>query len=113
ILNPFYFFEVYSLSTWLATGYIEYSMAIILLTILSVLATVYLLRMQSIKLHNMVESHNNVMVSVLQRNGVVKEIESKYLVPGDVIILSERKFYLPCDALLISGGCVINEGMLT
>ncbi|KAG8581507.1 hypothetical protein GDO81_007695 [Engystomops pustulosus] len=61
----------------------------------------------------MVESHNNVMVSVLQRNGAVKEIESKYLVPGDVIILSERKFYLPCDALLISGGCVINEGMLT
>ncbi|XP_075124652.1 putative cation-transporting ATPase 13A4 isoform X2 [Leptodactylus fuscus] len=113
ILNPFYCFEVYSLSTWLATGYIEYSMAILLLTILSVLATIYLLRMQSVKLHRMVESHNNVMVSVLQRNGVVKETESKFLVPGDVIILSEKKFYLPCDALLISGGCVINEGMLT
>ncbi|XP_066458073.1 probable cation-transporting ATPase 13A5 [Eleutherodactylus coqui] len=88
-------------------------MAILLLTILSVLATVYLLRMQSVKLHHMVESHNNVLVSVLQRNGVVEEIESKYLVPGDVMILSEKKFYLPCDALLLSGGCVINEGMLT
>ncbi|XP_044145829.1 probable cation-transporting ATPase 13A5 isoform X3 [Bufo gargarizans] len=113
ILNPIYCFEVYSLSTWLAMGYIEYSIAILLLTILSVLATIYLLRKQSVKLRHMVESHNNVMVSVLQKNGVVKEVESKYLVPGDVLIISEKKFYLPCDALLLTGGCVTNEGMLT
>ncbi|KAM4043771.1 putative cation-transporting ATPase 13A4 [Anomaloglossus baeobatrachus] len=113
ILNPFYCFEMYSLTTWLATGYIEYSMAILLLSIFSILATIYMLRMQSVKLHHMVESHNNVMVSVLQRNGEIKEIESKNLVPGDVIIISEKRFFLPCDALLITGGCVINEGMLT
>ncbi|XP_072266260.1 probable cation-transporting ATPase 13A4 [Pyxicephalus adspersus] len=113
ILNPFYCFEVYSLSVWLATGYIEYSLAIFFMSILSVLATIYLLRMQSVKLHHMVESHNNVMVSVLQRNGVVKEVQSKSLVPGDVIILSEKSFFLPCDAILISGGCILNEGMLT
>ncbi|XP_068137274.1 probable cation-transporting ATPase 13A5 [Hyperolius riggenbachi] len=113
ILNPFYFFEVYSISVWLATGYIEYSMAILMMTVLSVLATIYLLRMQSVKLHHMVESHNNVRVTVLQRKGEVEEIQSKYLVPGDVIILSEKKIYLPCDAILLSGGCVINESMLT
>ncbi|XP_069583244.1 probable cation-transporting ATPase 13A5 [Ranitomeya imitator] len=113
ILNPFYCFEIYSLSTWFATGYIEYSMAILLLTIFSVLATIYMLRMQSVKLHRMVESHNNVMVSMLQKNGEVKEIESKNLVPGDVIIILEKRFFLPCDALLITGGCVVNEGMLT
>ncbi|XP_077343612.1 putative cation-transporting ATPase 13A5 [Lithobates pipiens] len=120
ILNPFYFFEVYSLSTWLATGYIEYSLAILIMTILSILATIYLLRMQSVKLHHMVESHNNVLVSVLQRNKTpkgqktgVEEVQSKYLVPGDVIVLSEKKFFLPCDAMLITGGCVVNEGMLT
>ncbi|XP_075056987.1 putative cation-transporting ATPase 13A4 [Mixophyes fleayi] len=113
ILNPFYCFEVYSLSTWLATGYIEYAMVILILTILSALLTIYLLRMQSVKLHRMVEDHNNVMVSVLHKNGVIKEIKSKYLVPGDVIILPEKKCNLPCDAILISGGCVVNESMLT
>ncbi|KAM5163824.1 putative cation-transporting ATPase 13A5 [Mantella aurantiaca] len=113
ILNPFYCFEVYSVCTWLATGYIEYSMAILIMTILSVLATIYLLRMQSIKLHRMVESHNNVMLSILKRNGGIEEVQSKCLVPGDVIILSEKKFCLPCDAILISGTCVVNEGMLT
>ncbi|XP_040205475.1 probable cation-transporting ATPase 13A4 [Rana temporaria] len=113
ILNPFYCFEVYSLTTWLASGYFDYSMAILTMTIVSILATIYMLRMQSVKLHHMVESHNNVLVSVLQRNGGVEEVQSKYLVPGDVIVLSEKKFFLPCDAILISGGCVVNEGMLT
>ncbi|XP_040205474.1 probable cation-transporting ATPase 13A5 isoform X2 [Rana temporaria] len=113
ILNPFYFFEVYSLSVWLAIGYLEYSLAILIMTILSILATIYMLRMQSVKLHRMVESHNNVLVSVLQRNGGVEEVQSKYLVPGDVIVLPEKKFFLSCDAMLISGGCVVNEGMLT
>ncbi|XP_044148500.1 probable cation-transporting ATPase 13A5 [Bufo gargarizans] len=113
ILNPLYCFEVYSICIWFAMGYVEYSIAILLLTILTVLATIYLLRKHSVKLHNMVESHNNIVVSVLQKNGVVKEVESKYLVPGDVLIISEKKFYLPCDALLISGGCITNECMLT
>ncbi|CAH2247932.1 probable cation-transporting ATPase 13A4 [Pelobates cultripes] len=113
ILNPIYLFEMYTLCTWLATGYIEYSMAIIIMTILSILATIYLLRMQSVKLHRMVESHNNVMVTVLQKNGVIDKMESRHLVPGDVLILTGNKFYLPCDAILISGGCIVNEGMLT
>ncbi|XP_073482482.1 probable cation-transporting ATPase 13A5 isoform X2 [Aquarana catesbeiana] len=113
VLNPFYCFEVYSLTTWLSSGYLDYSMAILTMTILSILATIYMLRMQSVKLHHMVESHNNVLVSVLQKNGGVEEVQSKYLVPGDVIVLSEKKFFLPCDAMLISGGCVVNEGMLT
>ncbi|XP_004914469.2 probable cation-transporting ATPase 13A4 isoform X2 [Xenopus tropicalis] len=113
ILNPVYCFEAYALILWLSAGYIEYSMAILILTILSIIATVTLLRMQSVKLHKMVEFHNNVMVTVLRKTGDIEEVQSQNLVPGDVIILPEKKMYLPCDAILISGGCVINEGMLT
>ncbi|XP_044147643.1 probable cation-transporting ATPase 13A5 isoform X1 [Bufo gargarizans] len=113
VLNPIYGFSVYSISIWLANGYFEFSIIILLLSIISLFSTTYLLRKHSVKLHNMVASHNNIVVSVLQRNGVVKEVESKYLVPGDVLIISEKKFYLPCDALLISGGCITNECMLT
>ncbi|XP_075427186.1 putative cation-transporting ATPase 13A4 isoform X2 [Ascaphus truei] len=113
VLNPLYFFNAYTLGTWFATGYIEYSMAIIILTLLSIGATIYNLRMQSMKLRNMVESHNNVIVTVLQKDGAIKEMESQYLVPGDVIILTGKKLYLPCDAILISGVCVLNESMLT
>ncbi|XP_018121167.1 probable cation-transporting ATPase 13A5 isoform X2 [Xenopus laevis] len=113
IFNPVYCFEVYALILWLSSGYIEYSMAILILTVLSIIATVTLLRMQSVKLHKMVEFHNYIMVSVLRKSGDIEEVQSQHLVPGDVIILPEKKMYLPCDAILISGGCVINEGMLT
>ena len=34
------------------------------------------------------------------------------MVPGDVLILP-GKLSLPCDAVLIDGSCVVNEGMLT
>lgn len=42
-----------------------------------------------------------------------QELESRHLVPGDTLVLEGGKTVLPCDALLISGQCVVNEGMLT
>lgn len=36
----------------------------------------------------------------------------RLLVPGDILILP-GKISLPCDAVLIDGSCVVNEGMLT
>lgn len=35
------------------------------------------------------------------------------MVPGDILLLDEKKHSLPCDAILIDGGCVVDEGMLT
>ncbi|XP_073434741.1 probable cation-transporting ATPase 13A4 isoform X2 [Dendrobates tinctorius] len=113
ILNPFYVFQTYSLSIWIATGYYEYSFAILGMTILCILATVYNLRKQSVKLHRMSASYNSILVSVLHKNGELKEVQSQSLVPGDVIVLEGNKLFLPCDAILISGGCTVNEAMLT
>lgn len=42
----------------------------------------------------------------------LEELESRLLVPGDILILP-GKLSLPCDAVLIDGSCVVNEGMLT
>ncbi|KAM5163814.1 putative cation-transporting ATPase 13A4 isoform 2-T2 [Mantella aurantiaca] len=112
VLNPFYAFQAISLSLWFATGYIEYSAVLVAITLLSIAATVYTLRKQSVKLHKMVASHNNTMITVLRKNGV-EEIESQNLVPGDVMILTGQKCYLPCDSVLLTGTCVVNEGMLT
>ncbi|KAM8953100.1 putative cation-transporting ATPase 13A5 [Pelodytes ibericus] len=113
IFNPFYVFQSYSMSIWLASYYFEYTSVILCMTAMSVIATVYNLRVQSVKLHKMAASYNSIMVTVLQNNGELKEVESQSLVPGDVIILAKSKFFLPCDAILISGGCTVNEGMLT
>ncbi|KAG9493960.1 hypothetical protein GDO78_001695 [Eleutherodactylus coqui] len=74
--------------------------------------SVYTLRQQSIKLHRLVESHNNIKVSVYGKQKGIFHEESRHLAPGDVIVV-ERNSLLPCDALLISGACIVNESMLT
>ncbi|XP_075719779.1 putative cation-transporting ATPase 13A4 [Rhinoderma darwinii] len=113
VLNPFYIFQAFSLSLWFATGYTEYAAVLVGITLLSIAATIYNLRMQSVKLHKMVSSNNSMKVTILGKNGDIQELESQYLVPGDVMILTGKKFYLPCDFILITGSCVVNEGMLT
>lgn len=47
ILNPFYVFQAFTLTLWLSQGYIEYSVAIIVLSVISVGLTVYDLRQVS------------------------------------------------------------------
>ncbi|XP_063772478.1 probable cation-transporting ATPase 13A4 [Pseudophryne corroboree] len=113
VLNPYYLFQVASLSLWMAEGYIEYSIVIIVITILSIILTVYDLRQQSVKLRNLVESNNSAMVTVHTSDGDNDEMESRHLVPGDLIVLTGRKFFLPCDCILLRGSCIVNEGMLT
>ncbi|KAF1434765.1 putative cation-transporting ATPase 13A4, partial [Spheniscus demersus] len=68
---------------------------------------------QSVKLHRLVESHNNIMVTVCRNKEGFQELESHHLVPGDTLVLKEGKTLLPCDAILISGQCIVNESMLT
>ncbi|XP_044277054.1 probable cation-transporting ATPase 13A5 [Varanus komodoensis] len=113
ILNPFYVFQAFTLTLWLVQGYIEYSIAIIILSILSIALTVYDLRQQSVKLHNLVQEHNRVQVTVWTKDKGGSKSESCHLVPGDVLLLESQKLSLPCDAILLEGSCVVNESMLT
>ncbi|NXI23956.1 AT134 ATPase, partial [Sterrhoptilus dennistouni] len=113
VLNPFYMFQLFSVCLWFAEDYMEYATAIIIMSLLSIFLTVYDLRKQSIKLHRLVESHNNIMVTVCRNKEGFQELESHHLVPGDMLILKEGKTLLPCDAILVSGQCTVNESMLT
>ncbi|XP_070946748.1 probable cation-transporting ATPase 13A4 isoform X3 [Macaca nemestrina] len=72
-----------------------------------------LIKEQSVKLHHLVESHNSITASVCGRKAGVQELESHVLVPGDLLILTGNKVLMPCDAVLIEGSCVVDEGMLT
>ncbi|KAM5163820.1 putative cation-transporting ATPase 13A4 [Mantella aurantiaca] len=112
VLSPFYVFQLFSVCLWFAEEYIEYSVAIIIMSLICICLSVYTLRQQSVKLHRLVESHNNIKVSVYGKQKGVYAEESRHLAPGDVIVI-ERNCLLPCDALLINGGCIVNESMLT
>ncbi|XP_048460545.1 dynamin-like 120 kDa protein, mitochondrial, partial [Rhincodon typus] len=68
---------------------------------------------QSIKLYKLVESHNNMMVTICRKGGGYEKVPSSELVPGDVLLVTGNKQVLSCDAILIHGGCIVNESMLT
>lgn len=44
VLNPFYVFQAFTLILWLSQNYIEYSVAIIILSVISIVLSVYYLR---------------------------------------------------------------------
>ena len=64
------------------------------------------IRKERVRLHGMVEYHNQIKVEVLRTvGGELKQLQlwSKDLVPGDVLIIPPGGAQLPCDAVLISG----------
>lgn len=46
------------------------------------------------------------------KNTFHSTISSKDLVPGDIVVIPDETI-MPCDLILLSGSCVINEAMLT
>ena len=45
--------------------------------------------------------------------GETANIPAKNLVPGDVLIIPSYGCIMPCDAVLLTGNCILNESMLT
>ncbi|XP_041034738.1 probable cation-transporting ATPase 13A3 isoform X1 [Carcharodon carcharias] len=113
VLNPFYIFQVFSVILWSFDDYYLYASAIVFMSVLSICTSLYTVRKQYVLLHDMVAAHNVVRVKVYRSNNVTEEIFSTDLVPGDVIVIPTNGMMMPCDAVLISGTCVVNESLLT
>lgn len=110
IRGPFYVYQMFIVIVWLIQLYYQFAVCIVLLSVISVSATVWETRKQSKALRDAVQSQS---IITLLRDG--KEVckSSHELVPGDVIILPQNSITMECDAILIGGSCVVNESMLT
>lgn len=42
-----------------------------------------------------------------------EEVPTRHLVPGDVLVVPPHGCIMTCDAVLITGTCIVNESMLT
>ncbi|KAK3533343.1 hypothetical protein QTP70_017177, partial [Hemibagrus guttatus] len=130
VLNPFYIFQLFSVILWCADEYYYYAMAIMFMSIISIATSLYTIKkfqsqefenveecetvhIQYITLHDMVATHSIVRVSVCRANNEIEEALSTDLVPGDVMVIPSNGTIMPCDAVLISGTCIVNESMLT
>ncbi|KAM5163821.1 putative cation-transporting ATPase 13A4 [Mantella aurantiaca] len=113
VLDMVYIYQFFAIILMLVEGYLGYAVAILILCACNITLSLVELRKLSTKLHKLVKAHNNLQCTVYQKNGDCSQVESRYLVPGDIVILTGKDFFMSCDAILINGTCVINEGMLT
>ncbi|KAJ6655487.1 hypothetical protein lerEdw1_005065, partial [Lerista edwardsae] len=113
VLNPFYIFQLFSVILWSTDEYYYYAAAIVLMSLISIVSSLYTVRKQYMMLHDMVAAHSIIRVTVSRANQGVEEILSTDLVPGDVLVVPLNGMIMPCDAVLVSGTCIVNESMLT
>ncbi|XP_019699180.2 probable cation-transporting ATPase 13A3 isoform X2 [Harpegnathos saltator] len=111
VLNPFYVFQAFSLAVWFAENYFNYTIVIILMSLFGITSSIVQTRKNQLNLRGTVMSSENVRV--LRENGFFENISSKELVPGDIIELPRHQTTLLCDAVLLTGQCILNESMLT
>ncbi|KNE58820.1 HAD ATPase, P-type, family IC [Allomyces macrogynus ATCC 38327] len=111
ILHPFYIFQVFSIILWCLDDYYYYASCIFILSVLSTLETLVETKRNIKRLREM--SRFTCLVNVL-RGGQWRKMTNLDLVPGDLFEVSMADFtQFPCDALLLSGDCIVNESMLT
>ncbi len=97
---------------WYCDGYQSYASCILVISVTSALASLIetLRNLRSIKKM----AHYSCPVKVM-RSGNEEELVpmmSTDLVPGDVIEVPEM-LSMPCDLILLTGSCIVNESMLT
>nr|XP_034336554.1 probable cation-transporting ATPase 13A3 isoform X2 [Crassostrea gigas] len=110
-LSPFYVFQAFSASVWFSDEYEIYASCIVFLSSLSIIVSIYQTRKMQRALRNTIQS--STLVSVCRENDEFVEIHSDDLVPGDIIEIPRRGCVMQCDAVLLTGNCIVNESMLT
>lgn len=110
-LHPFYVFQIFSIILWSLDAYYYYAACIFLISFLSILDTLVETKKTSTRLAEM--SYFNCEVRVF-REEFWTHVSSSELVPGDVYEVSDPALTIfPCDSILLSGDCIVNESMLT
>ncbi|KAI9315959.1 putative P-type ATPase [Dichotomocladium elegans] len=109
VLNPFYVFQIASIILWCLDDYYYYAFCIFLISAISIISTLIETKETMKRMRDMSKFECTVRIF---RNGSWRSISSTELVPGDLIDIANLTV-VPCDAVLISGDCILNESMLT
>ncbi|KAL1302559.1 hypothetical protein AAFC00_002941 [Neodothiora populina] len=110
-LHPFYIFQIASLVLWSVDEYYYYAVCIFIISIVSIVTTLIDTKATIRRLQEI--SRFECEIRVL-RSGFWRHVHSSDLVPGDVYEITDPNLSeFPCDSLLLSGDCIVNESMLT
>ena len=111
VLHPFFLFQIASIILWSIDNYYYYASVILLISIASILATLYETKLNMRKLRRFSTFSCTMKV---WRFGAWITLDSADLVPGDVFEVTPGIITdFPADAVLLNGDCIVNESMLT
>lgn len=109
--HPFYIFQLASLILWSLDEYYYYAICIFIISVFSIGATIIETKSTMSRLREISLFECDIRVL---RNGFWRSVPSRELVPGDVFEFSDPSLsQVPCDCILLSGDCIVNESMLT
>jgi cation-transporting ATPase 13A3/4/5 len=111
VLNPFYCFQIFSVCLWFSYNYYYYATVIILMSVFGISMSVIQTRRNQLALYRTV-THSDT-ANVVREKGDSIMTETKYLVPGDLLEIPSSGCTMECDAVLLSGNCILDESMLT
>jgi cation-transporting ATPase 13A3/4/5 len=111
VLHPFFVFQIASIILWSLDDYYYYAACILIISVSSSFATFIETKKNVSRMQQLAKYSCSVTV---WRNGHWSTLSSEDLVPGDVfqIKLGSDNIF-PCDAVLLTGDCIVNESMLT
>ncbi|XP_025081002.1 probable cation-transporting ATPase 13A3 isoform X3 [Pomacea canaliculata] len=112
VLNPYYIFQIASIILWLSDEYYYYAACIFIVSMISIGVSLYETKKQCVTLRDMV-STPPANITVCNGRDDFIEVSERHLVPGDVIAVPAHGCVMSCDAVLITGTCIVNESMLT
>ncbi|KAN0022181.1 hypothetical protein ACTFIU_004352 [Dictyostelium citrinum] len=114
-IAPFFVFQVFCVLLWCLEEYVFYCL-FSLFMLLVFEATVVKSRLSNLNSLRNMSSKPTFPIYVYRLNQW-KQINTTEILPGDIVSIgrgtSEATSTLPCDMILLSGGCVVNEAMLT
>jgi manganese-transporting P-type ATPase len=112
ITSPFTVFQIFCIVLWMLDDYWQYSL-FTLFMICTFEATSVFSRLKS--LSTLKGMGNEPRPIYAYRFNKWSEISTEELLPGDIFSLTKhsKDDVIPCDALLIRGGAVVNEATLT
>ena len=114
VTDPFYIFQVFSITLWFVNQYVNYATIIVVTTLVSLAVSVWETRSNLISIQQMAKY--SCPVEIYRTHLGVKQqlsTSSVELVPGDLFEIPEDGLALPCDCILVSGTVIVNESMLT
>uniref|UniRef100_A0A2M4CH50 Cation-transporting ATPase n=1 Tax=Anopheles darlingi TaxID=43151 RepID=A0A2M4CH50_ANODA len=111
VLNPFYVFQIFSVVLWFCYEYYYYAVVIVLMSAFGITLSIIQTQRNQRALYSTVKSNDSAVV--IRDNMESETIETRFLVPGDVLEIPSSGCTMQCDAVLLSGNCILDESMLT